>query len=132
MDASIGMTQFGATCMGVYGIQLLKKSPWYPIAVSARKYLSRIISVVLALVIHAGISYTWDPKLDANGNRHLDLAIPTLSFAAVLLWHWACQFAAQETIFQVAANRVGVTTDATGAVPARVSPTGAVVVPKAT
>jgi hypothetical protein len=131
MDASIGMTQFGATCMGVYAIQLLKKSPWYPEAVKLRKYFSRMLSVIMAFAIHAGISYTWQPMLDANGDRHLDLAIPTLSVAAVLLWHWACQFAAQETIFQVAANRVGVTTDATGAMPVRISPSGSVVVPAA-
>lgn len=129
MDANIVVTQFTASAVVVYGMQVLKNASWFPLLQSGRKYASRIVSILAAFAIHGGVSYTWDPSLDASGNRHLLIAIPTAAAVCVYLWHWLGQYALQEVMYQGTVNKVSVTTDQAGSVPTRVSPSGAMVVP---
>jgi len=129
MDASIVLTQVTAGASAVWIMQYLKTSKWFPLLQEGKKYVSRGVSMAAAFLIHGGVSYTWDPSLDANGNRHLMLAIPTLAAFSVFMWHWFGQYTLQELMYQGTINRVAVTTDSTGSVPARVAPSGAVVVP---
>jgi hypothetical protein len=105
MDANLAVTQFSSAALVVYGMQLLKSAKWFPLLQEGKVWASRIFSAVSAVAIHTGIGYTWDPKLDASGNRHLLLAVPTLAVASVTVWHWLNQFIMQEVVYQVAANK---------------------------
>ena len=105
IDANIAITQFTSAAIVVWGSQKLKQAAWFPLFKEGQAAIIRIWSVFWAFVIHAGVSYTWDPVLDANGNRHLTLAIPTLWGAAILLWHWLGQYAMQETLYQATAPK---------------------------
>lgn len=129
MDANIAVSQFTSAAIIVWGMQRLKNASWFPFLQNGSVKVSRAVSVVAAFFAHAGLSYTWNPTLDVNGNRTLTLAIPTLTGAALLVWHWLGQYAMQETMYQATINKVAVTTDAAGSIPARVAPSGAVVVP---
>jgi hypothetical protein len=89
--------------------------------------------VVCAFFVHVGIGYTWEPQFDANGNRHLILAIPSLAVLAVNIWHWFNQFVLQEMVYQVTTNKITPTSVPTGKIiPAMVDATGQMVVPLVT
>jgi len=108
MDANIVTTQFSATVCFVWAIQQLKKAKWFPLLEQKGQWLiKRGVSIIGAFFIHTSIGYVWNPTLDANGNRHLDLAIPTFAVMAVGLWHWFSQFVIQESWYQAAYNRFG-------------------------
>jgi hypothetical protein len=128
MDANIVLTQVTAGASAVWILQVLKNWKAFPLLQSGQKYASRTASVIAAFFIHGGVSYTWDPQLDVNGNRHLVLAIPTFLVFITYIWHWFGQYTLQELMYQGTINKSGITTDATGATPARVSPSGDVVV----
>lgn len=108
MDANIVMTQFTYSAVVVYGMQRLKAASWFPLLQAGQARASRTFSIIAAFFGHAGISYVWDPTVDANGMRHLAIAIPTLWGAALLIWHWLGQYAMQETLYQAAANKAPV------------------------
>lgn len=132
MDANIVLTQVTAGASAVWLLQALKNWKYFPLLQAGKKWASRIASIAAAFFIHGGVSYTWDPQMDANGNRHLLIAIPTLAAFAVFIWHWFGQYTLQELMYQGTINRPAVTTDETGSVPARVAPSGAIVVPMPT
>lgn len=131
MDATIGMTQFGGAAVVVFLMQKLKdwdRFPWLQNA--GRVWLKRVISIGAAFGIHTGISHVWNPGVVA-GSGILMLTIPPPMVIAEGLWHWFCQYAMQESLYQATVNKVSVTTDSTGSIPARVAPDGAMVVPAA-
>lgn len=130
MDANILSTQITYAGIVVYLMQRIKDSPKFPWLQAGQKYITRTVSIVVAFFGHAGISYVWDPSIDAGGNRHLSLAIPTFTAGTLLIWHWLGQFVMQEFAYQATINKVSVTTNAAGAIPAQIAPSGAVVVPE--
>lgn len=105
MDANIIMTQFTYSAVVVWGMQRLKSASWFPLLQAGQAKLSRSVSVIAAFFGHAGISYVWDPSIDASGMRHLAIAIPTLWGAVLLMWHWLGQYVMQEMVYQAAANK---------------------------
>jgi hypothetical protein len=130
MDVSnVVMTQFTSSAVVVYLMQKVKTAKWFPLVQQGRATLNRIVSVVAAFLVAVGVSWSW--SLDKTTGTHT-LVITGLSIYAVGhgLWHWLNQFALQETVYQATVNKVSVTTDAAGAIPAQVSPSGAVVIPK--
>lgn len=129
MDASVGLTQFGGACVVVYITQKLKSLDSLPRVQKIATEWARVASIVSAFLIHAGISYTWEPQIGSDGLRHLILGIPTWYDIIVYLWHWACQYMGQEVLYQATVNKVAVTTDSAGSIPARTAPGGALVVP---
>lgn len=132
MDATILGTQLSSAAMVVYMMQRLKNASWFPWLVAGKAKLSRSISIIIAFFVHIGIGYTWDPVLDASGNRHLSLAIPAAGALAVGVWHWFNQFVMQELVYQVTANKITPTTTPNGpTIPARVDSSGQMIVPAA-
>jgi predicted small integral membrane protein len=134
MDANLVVTQFSSTAMFVWGFQQLKNAPWFPVLIQKGQIVfKRIISVAGAFLIHGGIGYVWDPKFDANGYRHLDLAIPSAAVLVVTMWHVLGQYVMQESWFQVIYNRLGMTTSSHASgptLPAQVTAEGKIVTPE--
>ena len=129
MDVSnVAMTQFTSSAVVVYLMQKVKTATWFPLVQQGKAMLNRIVSVTAAFLVAVGVSWSW--SLNAANGTHT-LTIANLSFFTALhgAWHWLNQYALQETIYQAAVNKPAVTTDATGSIPARVAPGGAVVVP---
>lgn len=107
MDANIVLTQFSSTAIFVWGFQQLKNAPWFPVLQDkGQKLIKRTLNVFAAIFIHGAIGYTWNPTYDANGYRHLDLAIPTTGVLLLSLWHWLGQYVMQESWYQIIYNRV--------------------------
>ena len=128
MVANVAVTEFTTSAVAVWLLQKLKSASWFPLVAAGKVWFNRIASILLAGVGAIGIGYTWAPN--PNGGHVLTIAIPTLSVMALGAWHWLNQYVMQETIYQAAVNKPSITTDRVGAVPAMVSPGGAVVVPK--
>lgn len=128
MVANVALTSFTSSAVAVFLIQKLKKASWFPWLQDGRAAISRAVSIGAAAVSALGINYTWAPNPDGTHN----LVLMNLSLAAIALgfWHWLNQYALQETVYQATVNKVAVTTDAAGSIPARVAPSGAVVVPE--
>ena len=129
MDVSnVVMTQFTSSAVVVYLMQKVKTAKWFPLVQQGRATVNRIVSIVAAFLVAVGVSWTW--SLDKSTGTHT-LVITGLSVYALLhgAWHWLNQFALQETVYQATVNKVSVTTDATGSIPVRVAPGGAVVAP---
>lgn len=101
MDASSSVFFSHLTSAGivVWAINKLKAASWFPLVQKDAAYLNRAFSFVVALLVTAGISYSW--VTDANGAHTLTLNIPTLSVLAVGLWHALGQYVLQEGWFQV-------------------------------
>ena len=134
MDATIGMTQFGSSAALIYAMQKIKNSdapPFRWLKHTGQIWIKRGISVFGALMIHTGISKVWNPNPTVEGGHILILTIPPLVIILEGLWHWFCQYALQEFMYQAAVNKPALTTDSAGSIPARVAPGGAMVVPEA-
>lgn len=130
MDVSnVAMTQFTSSAVVVYLMQKVKSASWFPLVQEGRALVNRIVSIGAAFLVAVGVSWSW--SLNPTNGTHT-LTIVNLSIFTVLhgAWHWLNQYALQETIYQAAVNKTSVTTDATGSIPARVAPGGAVVVPE--
>lgn len=94
--SNVASTELGSTLLAVSGMQVLKKAKWFPLMQEGQKVLNRLISLIVAFAISAGISYTWNPT------NH-SLLITNLSFytIGVALFHWISQFIYQETGYTV-------------------------------
>jgi hypothetical protein len=127
MVANIAITSFTSSAVVVYVLQKLKSASWFPWLQAGRAMLSRAVSIGAAAIAAIGINYTWSVNPDGTHN----LVLMNLSLASIALgaWHWLNQYAMQETIYQATVNKVAVTTNATGAIPALIAPGGAVVAP---
>jgi hypothetical protein len=128
MVANVAVTEFTTSAVAVWLLQKLKGASWFPWLEAGRAWASRLASLFLAAVGAVGVSYTWAPN--PNGGHMLTIAIPTLPVLAIGAWQWLNHFVLQETIYQATVNKPSITTDKTGAVPAMVSPAGAVVIPQ--
>lgn len=128
MVANVAITSFTSSAVVVYVLQKLKSASWFPWLVEGRALVTRAVSIGAAAITAIGINYTWSVNPDGTHN----LVLMNLSLATIALgaWHWLNQYAMQETIYQATVNKVAVTTDATGSIPARVAPGGAVVMPQ--
>lgn len=122
------VTQFTSAAIVTYLMQLVKNASWFPLVQRGRALLNRIVSIVAAAAVAIGISWSWtkDPQTGLHTFVIANIGLWTFFHG---FWHWLNQFALQETVYQATANKPGITTDATGSVPARVAPGGAVVVP---
>jgi hypothetical protein len=110
-------------------MQKLKQA--FPHASSkATVWLKRGVSILVAGFFHLGIGKVWNPGAIAGAGA-LTIIFPGWEAMFIGLWHWIGQYAMQEVMYQTVSNHVGVTTDATGSIPARVAPGGSVVVPQA-
>jgi hypothetical protein len=115
--ASILSTQISVAAIVVWAFQQLKKAKWFTLLRDGgQKWTQRTISIIAALFSHGGISYVWNPVLNAQGNRTLSFAIPAWSVIVLGLWHWAQQFIFQESWYQAAYNRFGLSSLASGIV----------------
>lgn len=129
MDVSnILATQFTSSAVVVYLMQKLKNAKWFPLVQDGRAILNRIVSIAAAFLTAVGISWSWT-KDPATGLHTFAIANIGMWSMIYGVWHWLNQYALQETIYQATINKISVTTDSTGSVPARVAPSGAVVVP---
>ena len=127
MDSNIVLTTITSSALFVLVIQWLKNCERVTWIQKGSKRASRVLSLFLAFVGHAGVSYVWNP-----GVRQLVITLPTFWAVLVYLWHVANHFALQETIYQATINKVPtVTAGAAGpTLAARVDAKGAVVVPE--
>lgn len=127
MVANVAVTEFTTSAVVVFLLQKLKAASWFPLLEDGKAWFNRVGSIVLAGVSAIGIGYTWAPN--PSGGHLLTIAIPTLPVLGIGAWHWLNQYVMQETIYQATANKVSLSTDAAGAIPMKVNPAGAVVVP---
>lgn len=133
MDANIAVTQFTAAGVAVWAIQQLKTSKWFPLLQeNGQKWLKRIVSIATAIGIHTGISAVWNQGQPPVGYQYqLIINIPSMAVILVTVWHWISQYVMQEGWYQVAFNRVTLTSEPAGrTIPAQVDAQGAMVVPK--
>ena len=129
MDANVLGTQIGAAAVFVWALQQLKRWPQFTLLrETGQKWIQRGLSIAVAGAVHMGISHVWNPGV-AAGAGALTIIFPGWYVMAIGVWHWANQYIYQELGYQLVYNRVSVTSDATGSVPARIAPGGAVVVP---
>lgn len=94
--SNVASTELGSTLLAVGGMQALKKAKWFPLLQEGQKVLNRFVSVIVALGISAGISYTWNPT-----NHSLLITNLSLSTIGVALFHWVSQYIYQETGYTV-------------------------------
>lgn len=130
MDISnVVMTEFTASAVVVYVMQQLKSAKWFPLVEEGRAILNRLISIGTAAFVAVGISWSWTK----NPQGTHDFLIQNIGMWAVIhgFWHWLNQYCLQETIYQATTNKPAITHDSAGAVPVRMSPQGALVVPPA-
>ena len=78
----------------VYGIEWLKKSPWFSRITPETKVLNRIVSAVLAAIASVGISWQYDAHLG-----QLVITGLTWSTVAVSAWEFLKQFVMQQLVF---------------------------------
>jgi hypothetical protein len=133
MDSNIVLTQFTAAGVAVWGIQQLKAAPWFPLLKhNGQVWAKRITSILAAIGIHTGISAVWNHNTPPIGYAYqLVINIPPVTIIIVTVWHWVGQYVMQEGWYQVAYNRVTLTSSPEGpTTPMRVTADGAVVVPK--
>lgn len=107
MVSNVVMTQFTSSAVVVFLMQKLKSAAWFPLIQEGKVLINRTISILSAAAVTIGIGYTWDPTLDASGNRHMTFAIPTLAAIAVGLWHWLNQYALNEMVYRATAKPNG-------------------------
>lgn len=102
--ANVAVTQLTSSALVVYLIQLLKSAKWFPLLQDGKKWANRIASIIGAALTALAINYawTWDP---ATRLFSFSITIPTLTVFLVALFHWAQQFAINELIYQVTANK---------------------------
>jgi hypothetical protein len=130
VDGNVVSTQIGASLIAVYAIQQLKEAKWFPwLKHNGQVWEKRTLSFLTALGVHTGISHVWNPG-PVLGAGVLTLVFPGWETMLIGLWHWINQYVFQETAYQLVWNRVSTTTDAEGAIPARIAPGGAVVIPQ--
>jgi hypothetical protein len=89
---NILLTHFGSATLVVGAIQWLKKAKWVQ---QASKLICRTASVIAAIAIHLGITWTWNPT-----EHTLLISGLTLSVIAVNAFHIAAQYIYQETGYQ--------------------------------
>jgi hypothetical protein len=133
MDANIAVTQFTAAGVAVYALQLLKQSKYFPFLKNdSARWVKIAYSIVTAIGVHTGIAAVWTHSDAPVGFQYqLVINIPPISAMAVEVWHWIGQYVMQEGWYQVAFNRVTLTSSPHGmTVPAQVTAEGALVVPK--
>jgi hypothetical protein len=108
LDANIAVTQFTAAGIAAYGIQVLKKSKWWPLlSEQSSTWIKRLYSIVTAIGVHTGIGAVWNQGAPPVGYKYqLILNIPAFSVIVVTVWHWISQFVMQEGWYQVAFNKV--------------------------
>jgi hypothetical protein len=131
VDASIVTTQFTCAAIFVYGMQKLKTAPWFPLLQhNGQVWIKRGASIIAAGFVHLGIGKVWNPGVIA-GAGVLTITFPGWLPMLIGFWHWLGQYAMQEVMYQTVSNRVSITTDGAGSIPARIAPGGAVVIPEA-
>ena len=102
MDIATLWHMFMGSAIGVFLIQWLKNQKWFPWAqATGTKTANRIVGLVMSLFAATGIGHVWDPT-----NHTLMLTNLTVVGIATALWHWFQQFLAQETMYQMTANKV--------------------------
>ena len=131
MDANIVGTQVSSAIIAVWLMQKLKEAHWFPLLkqMGQNPWIKRGVSMVTALGILTGISHIWNPGTVPGGHQ-LVINIPPVMVILEGLWHWSNQYIYQESAYQLFYNRVSTTTDAAGAIPARVNAAGEMVVPQ--
>ncbi len=85
----------GSTLMVVGTMQWLKKASWFPLLKDGQKVMNRTISIIAALFVQVGISYTYTTA--ADGTHQFSMMIPTYTALAIGLFHWGSQYLYQET-----------------------------------
>lgn len=134
MDANIAVTQFTAAGVAVWAIQKLKTSNYFPLLEEkSQTWVKRLASIGTAIGVHTGIGFVWNAGTTPEVAHVLIINIPPWSVIAVTAWHYISQFVMQEGWYQVAFNKVSLTTSAVGpTVPVRIAAGGAIVVPEET
>jgi len=132
VDANIAVTQFTAAGVAVWAIQKLKQSPWFPmLKEDSQAWVKRVLSIATAIGIHTGIAGVWNHgEVPAGYSYQLIINIPSVTVILVTLWHWLGQYVMQEGWYQVAFNRLSLTSAPAGpTTPLAVTSQGEVVVP---
>jgi hypothetical protein len=95
VDSSIALTQIGSSAFTVLVIQWIKSLSWFPWVEKGRRTANLMFSIVAAFLVHAGISYSWNPD-----TRLFAFVVPTFYGALVGIWHVANQWATQHVIYK--------------------------------
>ena len=95
MDSSPVITHGTTAFVVIFVIQKLKKAKWFPWLKENQAWVSRAVSVGVAIVTGLGISYAWNSTAGT-------LAINGLQWAVIGPKIWTClgQFASQEAGYQ--------------------------------
>jgi hypothetical protein len=136
MDSNVVVTQITAAAIAAYGIQKLKNSPLFPLlSERSATWVKRGYSIVAAIGIHTGVGAIWNPALPnglAGGDGYnLLIHIPPVIVVITTVWHWICQFVLQEGWYQMAVNKLSITSQPQSgpAITPKVTAQGAVIVP---
>jgi hypothetical protein len=105
-NASIAASHIGGTLLVVSGIQWVKKLKAIPWVATGTKAVSRVLSILAAFCVQAGINYEW--TANPNGTHNLLLTNVSLAVVGIGLFHVITQFLYQETGYQVLQGIQGV------------------------
>lgn len=102
MDANLVGTQVSSAIVAVWGIQQLKKAPWFPLLkMNGQLWAKRTLSVLTALGVHTGISHVWNAGTAPGVAHVLIINIPPIGVIVEGLWHWSNQYIYQESAYQL-------------------------------
>ncbi|MGA8223466.1 MAG: hypothetical protein WB780_17595 [Candidatus Acidiferrales bacterium] len=87
--------QISSTLLAVSTMQWLKNSPWFPLLKKGQVAMNRLVSIIVAGGIAAGIHFTVVGSVTAGGT--FTGTFPSLWVMAIGLEHWAAQYIYQET-----------------------------------
>lgn len=133
MDANIAVTQFTAAGVAVWIIQKLKTSPYFPVLQEkSATWIKRLASIATAIGVHTGVAAVWNQGTPPSGYQYqLIINIPSVTVIMVTVWHWLGQYVMQEGWYQVAFNKVTLTTHPVGpTIAPQITAQGEIVVPK--
>ena len=95
MDANPVLTHGVSAFLAIFAIQKLKKAKWFPWLQENKAWVSRTVSIGVAVLTGLGISHAWNPAEGTFiiGGLHWSLIGPKI---------WTCigQFASQEAGYQ--------------------------------